>query len=1708
MSLSTVFPFDYESQALDQKLAQDGSFAQGYAMDPTDIAGLSTISRDYPWLEPGAAVGLAQAGLDSYSPAVQQTARVSLAKQIREQQVADAIKTINNKNSDIGDLAKIPKAVWNSMPADMRQAAQAEIQKNGFGGSGLFGGGGFLGTGIHPDIAYSLGRGLAGDIAGAALGPSEQRATAADTGGIQGLGVQTGDVTKGVVRTAGLAAQTLQQEVPAFIRSGAEGVSQLAQGHFAQGLGYGNAPPPDIVGQTQAGQAVRQGGFAGLITKVGSGYLPDQNVQSAQAAAEAARQAAPTINGHAFTIGRATALGVNRLGNLGGISVAEPDSFAFNAISGGIDAGIAWKSDPANALIRSVGDARAARQVFEATRAPLSEDQVVQGVLDNLATSRAMGRVFQPAIEDANRVSAMSGLVASTERPTYSADAVKAFVDSPLNERVLQKWAAIPADRRAGAIWHDTGGGSNVLGQTQRSIPVLTAQGQPFLSRLAAAADDPTDPIGAMKAVQQSAVPTFQPAMMPGGFNYWMRSNVPDSRVFNLQPEGGLWNPLDKETFAPQYDAYLATGKVDLATRQRLLTDYINSTNKDELANSILAGQGAVEHIALAAGASPEKAREVGTLIGHEQEQARAFALDGMTGEERMRPGAVWDGTLHVLPEPEYDTERMNSMLEFPDPRELRRATSAFAPVVSSKPWSTLLAPADWLLNTWRPLHLIGRFGLPVRILADSQASLAVNGYDSLVNHPGNAISAMIGASLDKPLGQRLGQAWSQAEDEPTFLDRIGQGLGLNVGAPGTRGPSYIGDIIPHLGPGAAMDSRQAAQDYQTMRRLQVPYMGLSDDPSRIGLREFVKTSRDQPGAAEGMLAELGRMRGDPKVQGLLQQPDLQAAKDWFAEGEGAVVRQQFAPDAARLDEINRNRQAIGTIAGFKPYGALDGADPMLWRANSDALVESLLSGASSRTGGDERLLDLARTGQMNGKTLYSNDGLNRDLIPDIQNIFDEGAGPEWVKTQRYMTVPSRKINRLDYLTKQIFQHLVTLPDRVLNQNLAWVQSYWRNSEKYVPWLDRTNPTTTLEQVDARINDLRGAEGTASLIGQEAAMNRLVDLRNRVIDAGGTLTGPSEYDKFMTAAEKGGLPTNVMDRLRAVPEDLSSTDRMTFKNLQYVTKADAAHEMFQLTHNIAQRSNAGDMLRFLFPFGDAFRLIAQRWIANVVAHPNVLERVRQGLTALEQQGSGSINRALGDVIPSKSGFFHVDPQTGQHVFTYPGSTWLNDRALGVPIPLSGSVQGLSLVGDGYPGFGFGVTLPAAWFLPDTPQFDGVRNVIFPYGAPDGSDLGQSLSNEVEPAWFKKMWGGAQMLLGRTATAPADQKTFNNTASYIADYLASTGNYDLFGPNARKDTVRLVSDAKEKARWFYLIRGAAQNVSPSSPSPDWLAQDKSGHLAAIQTIRDDYKAHMDGDKGKGIKALGPDGALQYLIDHYGDNNVFLAQPFSETSTLHLPTNSAGEQWVRANPDIAAKYPTTYGFFAPQGGKFDITAFESQFTNKGPAGKPERVSLSPEQMVAEAESRVGQWQYFKARDQMVANNDGRPLNTVQQQWLSTFRSKLAQNFPGFATFQADPFDRQKQRQTAITELIAAGNDPKIATTDAGQGLQDYLTARDQAIQAGFRVGLRSTTGWAQAKRSKNIRDSLRAQATAISKQHPDFRQIYEQVFQREMNSDGEG
>jgi hypothetical protein len=697
-------------------------------------------------------------------------------------------------------------------------------------------------------------------------------------------------------------------------------------------------------------------------------------------------------------------------------------------------------------------------------------------------------------------------------------------------------------------------------------------------------------------------------------------------------------------------------------------------------------------------------------------------------------------------------------------------------------------------------------------------------------------------------------------------------------------------------------------------------------------------------------------------------------------------------------------------------------------RAGADRFIASVATRLSQKTRDIPELLETVRTGRIDGVNLFEpgTPFISKNAIRQLKKYTDLGPdvvrGPIRIRTGTTGSAWTRPVNAL---TEAGFEYLMTKPANYLSRSQVFRQKY---------------------------------------------ADEIIAMSSRV--------GRDDIDALIKYAEDANLTAADVKRIRALAGTAAGDDPMPLKALDELAKGHALHDTKALLYDLADRGQFFDTFRLIFPFGEAWTEMVTSWGKILKTRPKVALTVKRVL-------EGGRNPVVGDLVgaPEGKGAFYRD-EYGEERFTYPLSGQLM-ATLGFPeVPLTGRLQGLSLMTEVLPGIGPVAQWPLAALLPDKPAFDGLSQLLFPYGRPR-ADV--SAVTNMLPSWARTVLFGATGGFG----TEAGTRQYANTVMDVMRYNASTGRYKISGdPNSAAEITRLLEDSKSQATWMTVIRGMAQNVAPSSPTFEWYITAPDGQKLPMLTLVAEYRTMQEEDF---------ETATQRFLAKYGDNAFLLMQGKSMTTSPGiLPPTDVANDWLRDNPWAQQSYGATYGFFAPQGGEFSSQAYQRQLELQ------EREPLTPEEFVKAGNNLIGQSIYFTARDKALrdAQAAGRSTLTKEQSaYMRDLDAALRTEYEGYGDEAGLP--GRANTDELIDELTRAVADPRLSDTAMARSISEYLTVRD-TVREWSRANLDSENSYQSAKNAGPYRAVLEQAADLLAADNPDFAVVYERVFRREIDA----
>jgi hypothetical protein len=557
---------------------------------------------------------------------------------------------------------------------------------------------------------------------------------------------------------------------------------------------------------------------------------------------------------------------------------------------------------------------------------------------------------------------------------------------------------------------------------------------------------------------------------------------------------------------------------------------------------------------------------------------------------------------------------------------------------------------------------------------------------------------------------------------------------------------------------------------------------------------------------------------------------------------------------------------------------------------------------------------------------------------------------------------------------------------------------------------------------------------------------------------------------------------------------------LTLEHLDRIAHRHGLDETRDLLYDLHNRSQFFTATRLIFPFGEAWKEVMTTWLNLFAERPGRITRtagvLARGLTnPLPDSTSGMLG------TPEDQGFVYEN-ENGELVFAYPWSEQLTEAVAGVPWRMEGRAQGMNLVGEVLPGAGYLAQVPLAALTPDDAEWDGVRDLLFPFGEP-GSPRDPS-------SWAPSF---VRTLLRPSRWTSEDARLHDNMVMAVFKYEASTGEYDLNGPDAEEQQRALLERAERTGGVMTWVLAAAKFIAPSSPNyaqTVWTPDDLGprGELVGLYSLANHYREMQRED---------PDGAMFRMIEEIGTHNAFLTTS-NTTATVHggVPLHGEGFRWVRDNNWVSKEHPQVYGFFAPRSvssaEEFDYSAYTAAIER----GEIETLTNAEKLALQNHRNASVLMRTYRAQA-TEAEEMGEVTKEEAREWVVEQELMLQRHFPGF-----NAVDRIGTKTSVATEIDRGVIDRaltderfmEIADPDVVEPLRIYWDLRAQAIEYAEDLGETSPSagresGWRAAKGTEGAaleaRTWLRTQGDQLATDFPAFAELWDSFLSREFKVD---
>lgn len=518
----------------------------------------------------------------------------------------------------------------------------------------------------------------------------------------------------------------------------------------------------------------------GRTPDTGTSILPSPASPTALRARQNALDHSPfLIDGQGFTLGRFMAQGPSALG------IYEDGSFAFNAISGFVDAVVAFKADPTNLVLKSVSRARAAEHVF-ASEADNIAEQVAAGLARNPSPT-VHGWQFESWLKTPGAQAVVADTAGQTDfellrhRANGNVALALAYKDAKTPEEVTTALRVARTEESLTQVPRLEGAGyrvSRVLDDNFRFVHDMPGQ----VARL----DKPDQFVNTWDAVQRNMRLTPE-------------TIAANNEVFARELVGGR----GRAGILPIAERVMSQGMTRIIALNGVADDVAERAMQVAYEGGTWRGPRAIERQLLADGVAPKEAvraahiategRKATRLYLDSWEKARGYMLDDMGNN--VNPGAVKIGSdFEQTPNPTDLNDFISAHMPTGDTRKIKEMTGALRHVYrieNDLGWAKRMAISatggaalgglldasegddSWVDGALEGAALGGTFGAggvhgsvrfldtvmgslfkpavlirpawTIRVIGEEQIRMSVTGLDAFWNHPISFVGWVVG---------------------------------------------------------------------------------------------------------------------------------------------------------------------------------------------------------------------------------------------------------------------------------------------------------------------------------------------------------------------------------------------------------------------------------------------------------------------------------------------------------------------------------------------------------------------------------------------------------------------------------------------------------------------------------------------------------------------------------------------------------------------------------------------------------------------------------------------------------------------------------------------------------------------------------------------------------------------------------------------------
>jgi len=1314
--------------------------------------------------------------------------------------------------------------------------------------------------------------------------------------------------------------------------------------------------------------------------------------------------------------------------------IFEPGTRMYNTMTGFLDAALQIFADPSTYVTLGISNVRKASNSFKLGKEALEN----QGLLKN-ATRQVFAKDADTWLQGADGANFKKVLWQFGDNP----DALLSHTKKPLNAEIMQE---IRLAKRKNPQLSFEDGGADIMSGIINKENIIKASGD----------------IGEIPKIRKSE--NFASIRNQFANLYGTEINVnPENRteaiknIHNFLLNAGV-KPDARKTMINDFMDALFEKDAGLATK-RVVTNFLQNVYRPALKEAGVTGKLLDDATGFLSNKAKESYEDLEII---KEMNLGVYGVESTGNIMRVSDRVLMNVSEETLEKnPDFKQigqaifeSQQNHSVYLPDPKRVIKASKILEKKIGGEKLASfrnILDPStqagsnffDWYYTTiFKPLALL-KPAWTLKVISEEQLRLIAKGLSDPITHPIKLISRLM--FKDKNYDPKFTIAGTWEGD--SFLQKaMSQRVGFAAGAKRNYTvPTRFGTVLKgnkEYAPNLTRNVYQAIND-----RIAVEIASIDAGTSTLTFDKLVNQMYRKNGKYRKYLETMVGDSGHPFHKALTNRKVAeeflytQRANLHQILGGTIIDKSPSALNWVQKPAAQQNLEMVANKGKFKvkdiDYDMINGPLQNAIKKTKSREAKSLEEVARQRS---ENLISDLEYNKLVTEIVGVQDEITQGLLAFMGKTAPQIVRGEFAEP----TASKTKLSKWwDAVTDSLFTNLMGARTDELSRAPAFKRLYWKKLSDSVEYID-------------------------SSLKPQIVTNARKALKDEVVYDPKLRSWLNKIEKSNFNTGTGGIA------------DIDILDNMI--------KAWSLDETKKLLYDISTRTRAGESVRFIFPFFNAYTEILQTWgrlskenaLRPVVRLGQFVESAREQNPIFDPNGS--------------RGFFYKNPINGEEVFGYPGSGIVSDwmfgdlKQEGVDVQFPAYVSSINLVASVIPGVGPIIRIPASYLRSSLPEEGAINQFIF-------GDFGVKLEGGI--TGFVKQAVGVPAFIDKFVTAYSkggaeNERLFANTTIDVYKAMVMAG---LVNDSTKEGAEAGMEVAKEYARKIFVYRGLSQFVGPTgAASPTYsFTEDKKG-IYFFQTLAQEYRNIKQFTGGDDYEAT------RIFIERFGLDPTALVTTKSQTIKKR-PMTIDGADWRRKNPELYDKFDLTAYYLEPlDDGEFSYDSYWKALQDGDI--KPRSI----DEWVRAKNRLLGGLAYenFIRENNLVNNN-----SAYAQKLKRNKKIELENTYFGYGLKLAGSAVKPELEET-IDELytwIDRGTYQPIDMVkdfDAAIAFGIYAKERDWVIGESIKTGA-TAESFKNSKKLLALRSHLRNVANSLIIEYPDFEPLYRSILEVELKDE---